>query len=342
MIKRIEWVDIYKGLAIACIVIGHSTSPLESYFNLFHVAAFFFISGFTTHFSKYDTYTFIKKRIQSLLIPFFVFNILFVILHLLLKKAGLSPIFYPPELDAPFAFFNNLNGVIGIYATEDIGGAMWFLITLFHSQVAIYSLLYFLNKRRASDWIILVIYTVILFIGFVFYSHGWKLFYWLDIAFIGIFFVGLGNITRKYFSKINQRLLFLLSPLAAVILTFFMLAEATISFPGRLFHPWYMVLIGAIPGIILLFGLSQLIARNAFTKAVFIEVGKCSLWILALHLFVFRLTYILLYFLHIVPIEQLRTLIPPHGNSYWVIVSAAGIGVPLLIQKGYSYLTSKR
>lgn len=37
---RIEWIDIYKGLAIILVVIGHATGLFNSYIYQFHVAAF--------------------------------------------------------------------------------------------------------------------------------------------------------------------------------------------------------------------------------------------------------------------------------------------------------------
>ena len=42
---RIEWIDIFKGLAIILVVVGHATGLFSTYIYQFHVAAFFFISG---------------------------------------------------------------------------------------------------------------------------------------------------------------------------------------------------------------------------------------------------------------------------------------------------------
>ena len=50
--KRIEWIDIFKGLAIILGVIGHSTGQFNGYIYQFHVAAFFFISGWVAKFDN--------------------------------------------------------------------------------------------------------------------------------------------------------------------------------------------------------------------------------------------------------------------------------------------------
>lgn len=44
--ERIAWIDIYKGLAICLVVIGHATGFFNLYIYQFHMAAFFFISGY--------------------------------------------------------------------------------------------------------------------------------------------------------------------------------------------------------------------------------------------------------------------------------------------------------
>lgn len=46
---RIEWVDIYKGILIVLMVVGHATGMFNAFIYQFHMAAFFFISGFTSN-----------------------------------------------------------------------------------------------------------------------------------------------------------------------------------------------------------------------------------------------------------------------------------------------------
>lgn len=50
MSKRIEWIDIAKGILIVLVVLGHSeiSEVAASVINSFHMAAFFFLAGLTT------------------------------------------------------------------------------------------------------------------------------------------------------------------------------------------------------------------------------------------------------------------------------------------------------
>ena len=49
MSKRIEWIDIAKGILRVLVVLGHSeiSGVAASVMNSFHMAAFFFLAGLT-------------------------------------------------------------------------------------------------------------------------------------------------------------------------------------------------------------------------------------------------------------------------------------------------------
>lgn len=43
MKKRIEWVDIFKGIAILLVVIGHSNSPINGYIYIHFIWQLFYL-----------------------------------------------------------------------------------------------------------------------------------------------------------------------------------------------------------------------------------------------------------------------------------------------------------
>lgn len=59
---KIDWIDIFKGILIIFMVIGHSTTWGSSYIYAFHMPAFFFISGYTTNYDKYDFISYFKHK----------------------------------------------------------------------------------------------------------------------------------------------------------------------------------------------------------------------------------------------------------------------------------------
>lgn len=66
--KRLEWVDIAKGIAILLMVIGHElpmTSLIRMVIFSFHMPLFFILSGFTSR--TVTSWTEIKRRVPRLL-----------------------------------------------------------------------------------------------------------------------------------------------------------------------------------------------------------------------------------------------------------------------------------
>ena len=67
---------IYKALGIILVVVGHATGAFNNYIYQFHMAAFFFISGYTTNFEKDSMPHYIYKKIYSLYVPLLFITVL--------------------------------------------------------------------------------------------------------------------------------------------------------------------------------------------------------------------------------------------------------------------------
>lgn len=84
--KRIEWVDICKGLGICLVIIGHTSianiSPiLYDWIYSFHMPLFYMLSGLMFNPDKYDTLVkYLNRRVRSLIIPFLLLNTILFIL----------------------------------------------------------------------------------------------------------------------------------------------------------------------------------------------------------------------------------------------------------------------
>ena len=111
---RIKWVDIYKGLAMFSVVVGHGNGPLSPLVYTFHLPAFFFISGYATRLDSVPLGVFARRRIDSLLTPFFCYNLLFIALTALLSfhtaparilAQPFSPAFFEASLRQLFILF---------------------------------------------------------------------------------------------------------------------------------------------------------------------------------------------------------------------------------------------
>ena len=79
--------NIVKALGIISMVKGHASAPvpLKNFIYLYHMALFFFMSGYFFK-EEYNFKTFLIKRIKSLYVPFVGYFLLFRLMHNVLYK----------------------------------------------------------------------------------------------------------------------------------------------------------------------------------------------------------------------------------------------------------------
>ena len=85
--KRLIWADALRCLLILFVVLGHSLQFGDfenriswNIINSFHVAAFFFISGFVSYKITYKVSS-IKRKFQQLMLPFLTWTLLGILIH---------------------------------------------------------------------------------------------------------------------------------------------------------------------------------------------------------------------------------------------------------------------
>ena len=89
---RITWVDNAKAIGIFLVVMGHfvDVEIVKAYIYSFHMPLFFFLSGYL--FTKKDTFNiFLKKKFNTLVIPYFIFAFIGAIFYALRLKYGDNP-----------------------------------------------------------------------------------------------------------------------------------------------------------------------------------------------------------------------------------------------------------
>ena len=114
MTKRLEWIDIAKGIAIILVVLGHATgaSVVGKYIYCFHMPLFFIISGMCFRKGKYEFSEFFWKRFRQLFLP----AIFLTSLCIIIMKVGHHPYDYSALL-------------------QGLPGALWFLPVLFCVEI---------------------------------------------------------------------------------------------------------------------------------------------------------------------------------------------------------------
>ena len=143
MVKRLDYLDYSKGIAIILVVLGHicSKGNIKTYIYSFHMPLFFIISGYLFNYSNVKSFKeFINKKIKAYLIPYLTFSAVNILGYYILS--GLSFI----------VLRNNLLETIKFCGI----GALWFLPVLFIAE----SIFMFckINSKK-------FIYSVLIFVG---------------------------------------------------------------------------------------------------------------------------------------------------------------------------------
>lgn len=189
--KRILWVDIAKALTILSVPISH-TIPLEwmlrSVIFSFHMPLFFILSGFTTRLAT-DWKTLLKrlkKNFIYLIIPTFVVLAIFTLTDTL-SKGDITGFF--PNFGFWLHEFFIEKYPYGFYTAS----AVWFLVALFWAKLVMDLVnITFKTEKNGIIFILLGILGVCMGV-FEFRPPAF-----LDLGFVGVFFMYIGMLWRKY------------------------------------------------------------------------------------------------------------------------------------------------
>lgn len=117
MDKRIEYLDIAKGILIITVILSHSPWTFAQYMYWFHMPAFFMISGLLYR----DGIDF-KKQLLKFYIPYFSFSVIDILFNFIID----------PGTGSIRSFATSF--VNYIYSGKAVWGVFWFIPVLFISK----------------------------------------------------------------------------------------------------------------------------------------------------------------------------------------------------------------
>lgn len=289
MAKRIEYIDIARGIGILLVVMGHNDFALVSPFFYkviysFHMPLFFFLSGYFLNPSA-GFWTFLKKRFNSLLKPYFFTIFLIYFFSISFGKMGFQT-----------AIGRTIKALYGTgYYLDWV--QLWFLPHLF--AVSVYAYVFYkvvgrINSRPVRWLILLLTLFIASFYLKTFYpfplsvlGKNYELFglpFSLDLILLSGFFFILGSETHRLNRDgVFSSIILLLGTGAALVLmnVFF---PARIDLNIRLFESFIINTLEAVLGILFILALSRQIDLHAARLgSLFKYFGKISLMILILH-----------------------------------------------------------
>lgn len=80
--KRIEWIDIARGIGIILVILGHiGIGKIGKFIYSFHIPLFFFLSGYCFSGNGIDIKDFLKKKVKKLIVPYIFIGIVICIVE---------------------------------------------------------------------------------------------------------------------------------------------------------------------------------------------------------------------------------------------------------------------
>jgi fucose 4-O-acetylase-like acetyltransferase len=289
MSKRIEYLDIAKGIGILLVVLGHNDFEVISLFvqrliYSFHMPLFFFLSGYFIN-TAVPFFDFVKKRFNALLKPFFFTIFLIYFTSISFEKMGFNT-----------AITRTVKSLYGSGHYLD-WVQLWFLPHLF--AVSLYAFLFItLVSRLRNRWVTwgILLATLAIAVPFLnaFYpfpisilGKDYELFglpFSLDLVLATGFFFILGNEIRKITSEKTFDNWLLLAGTGAVVLILNILFPYEIDFNIRLYESFLVNTTEAVLGILFILALSRQIELHTTRLASFFKyLGNISLIILLFH-----------------------------------------------------------
>lgn len=324
--ERLEWVDVYKGIAIILMVTGHATGLFNAYIYQFHMAAFLFVSGYVVNNKKDTIWKLVMNKFFTLLLPLITFVLCGSVLLYVLNSLGLcDKLFSLP-------YMGGFETIRIFFSTGDIYiqwlGACWFIIVLF--GVAI------LNKIiwtfSAQNRMVYVLISIVLYlVGYEFVEREIRTrigIFPVDLILIAQLYYVFGYIVKENADKINDILSNVWKNLISLIVNGYLLywfpnlGNVTVDYPAHAFNSPCLDMVVAVNGILFTYNLAVIISKskNIINKCLQ-YIGKNTMGILVFHFVAFKLLLVFFNLMGMTPKTQVKEVVPSAelSNNWWLL-----------------------
>lgn len=300
--KRIEWLDVAKGLGILFMIYGHNVlyinmagvaETIRIWLYSFHMPLFFVLAGITYNQDKYsDLHMLIKNKIKTLLIPYLMFAV-FINIY---KACTLIQTYVRGQLSDVKLLIKSILGIVIQIRNSDYYGGIWFLPCIF---IAFILLNLIIKISKGKKHISCAIGAACMLAEYLYSKYiDIKLPWGADAAFAAVFFMILGYELKDILYKLKQGRTTLLFGIVALLINiaFTYLNNRILSVGidmscNRYGNLIYFV-VAALSGIAFIIAVSSCIHIEIIRK-----VGSKSIYYYGMHLiFVDCLTKLALHF----------------------------------------------
>lgn len=201
---RDQYIDVIKGIGIISIVVGHASWIIEiaghsiqigPFVYLYHLAIFFFCSGYLYKENGTNYWEFVAKKLKGLFVPFIGYTVFYLIFRNLFIDMGILA----GEKYGLGNWFISLTNMITFNGVGEFLGAFWFLPVLFFA-ISLYAAINYLTsyicKGKLKHILRILCYIGFGAAGIYTTENGYGLLYNIQISY------GAGNRSRALFRSL--------------------------------------------------------------------------------------------------------------------------------------------
>lgn len=287
MKQRDVGVDVAKALGIMMVVFCHANFAPASPFRFFHMALFFFLTGWLSTFEQ-GFGSFVAGKVKHLYLPFVACELVFLLLHeVLLAGSGLF-------MSSTTPLWERVVRIMCFDNVELLLSPLWFLPALFFVNILCYGLV---RSLRGRPWLLLTVSMLLMGAGLAMgqlsllqlpsasFSNA------IGVVLVAQFFCIGGYLLRRMDFRFDKWYL------ALIGLAYLYVAKLVLglSVDMRINHYSHVALwlLSVCAGVYLTmwlaYRLTSILGEQSITLRALAFTGRQSLLILMLHIFCFKL-----------------------------------------------------
>lgn len=289
--ERCGYIDCCRGILAVLIIVFHIWGMFNGFVSSFTVASFFILSGYISNADQYSVADFIKKKIRTLLVPYFVVNTVYYFAFQFLKSICLEMV-CPSVIEEGTGLLQYWVNVLEFPTNGGWFTASWFVWVLF--WVVVFDKVgksIFRGKRVWIYWCIIVGLNVVVQYTVIDMQQPW--FAYGDLIVIGCLFYNCGSILKRidilnkiYMCKNSQILGGMILLICYVI--YLKNPCLAVDWPRRQFENIFLSLFYTL----ILFGIVFIIARGISERnkgSVLEHLGRIAMPVMLLQFLVFQI-----------------------------------------------------
>ena len=356
-------IDIIKALGIICMVAGHCGSPITKFIYLFHMAIFFIASGYFFSPEKSDGFAnllgFIKRKFITLWFPYLLWTTIYSCLHnffitinvytdnpVLLEYVKGTRIATTQPWTITDIVINILKAFL-LHGGTQMGGAMWFVITLMEISIT-YCVIDFFIKRvlKVNNTLKMQIIISVIFLGLGYWCYltGFS-FAGIDkvlsyyFLFHGGFLIKQHGISNRAMTEFKHCIIFTISFIILLICN--KIGEISLNI-NSYENPIFFLIVSFV-GWQFLYEIAYFVKKIIPLKNLMVCIGQNTMAVVILHFLCFK---IVSYIGVLVKGEPLCLVaaypILYSGGFWWVFYLAVGLGVPVFLSIAWKKVVNFR